>query len=105
MPDIPRYPAVDAGGGVTRRVLSESPDLMLVAVDFPRDGIGSLHSHAHVQATLVEAGRFEFSIDGESFTVGPGDSFVVPSNAVHGCRALEAGRLIDAFTPRRDDFL
>jgi quercetin dioxygenase-like cupin family protein len=40
-----------------------------------------------------------------SFTVGPGDSFVVPSNAVHGCRALEAGRLIDCFTPRRDEFL
>jgi hypothetical protein len=29
----------------------------------------------------------------------------VPSGLVHGVRALAAGRLIDAFTPRRDDFL
>ncbi len=105
MPNTPSYPVVDAGGGVTRQVLSQNPELMLVAVDFPKDGIGPLHSHAHVQATLVEAGRFEFTIDGKSFTVGAGDSFVVPSNAEHGCRALEAGRLIDCFTPRRDDFL
>jgi quercetin dioxygenase-like cupin family protein len=105
MPDTPSYPVADAGGGVTRQVLSQSPEIMLVAVDFPKDGVGALHSHAHVQATLVEAGRFEFTIDSKSFTVGPGDSFVVPSNAVHGCRALEAGRLIDCFTPRRDDFL
>jgi quercetin dioxygenase-like cupin family protein len=105
MPDTPSYPVADAGGGVTRQVLSQSPEIMLVAVDFPKDGIGALHNHALVQATLVEAGRFEFTIEGKSFTVGPGDSFVVPSNAVHGCRALEAGRLIDCFTPRRDDFL
>ena len=101
----PRFPVVDVGGGVTRQSLSESPDLMLVAVDFPEDAVGAPHSHPHVQATLVEAGRFEFTIAGRSFTVGPGDSFVIPSNAEHGCRALEAGRLIDCFTPRRDDFL
>jgi quercetin dioxygenase-like cupin family protein len=105
MPDIPSFPAVDAGGGVTRRVLADSPELMLVSVEFPEGGVGPQHNHPHVQATLVEAGRFEFTIEGKSFTVGPGDSFVVPSNAVHGCRALEAGRLLDCFTPRRDDFL
>ena len=32
-------------------------------------------------------------------------SFIVPGNVVHGVRALTAGRLIDCFTPRREDFL
>jgi quercetin dioxygenase-like cupin family protein len=58
-----------------------------------------------VQSTYVAAGRFRFTIEGESFEVGPGDSFVIPSNAVHGCICLEAGQLVDCFTPRRDDFL
>ena len=53
----------------------------------------------------MKSGRFEFTIGGEAFEVGPGDAFVVPSGAVHSCRALEPGVLIDTFTPRRDDFL
>ena len=70
------------------------------------DGVGAAHSHPHVQSTLVKSGRFAFTIGDETFQVGPGDAFVIPANAVHGCRALgEPGVLIDTFTPRRDDFL
>ena len=106
MPHVRTFPAVDTGGGVIRRVLSESPEIMLVEVSFPADGVGAAHSHPHVQSTFVKSGRFEFTIGAESFEVGPGDAFVIPSNAVHGCRALgEPGVLIDTFTPRRDDFL
>lgn len=100
------YPTVDAGNNVSRRVLAENGELMLVEFRFAADGVGAPHSHPHVQSTFVQAGRFEFTVAGETFEVGPGDAFVVPSNAVHGCRALgEPGVLIDAFTPRRDDFL
>jgi quercetin dioxygenase-like cupin family protein len=34
-----------------------------------------------------------------------GDSVYVPSNARHGAKALEAGTLIDVFTPVREDLL
>lgn len=90
---------------VTRQVLSENEAMMVVAFSFAEGGVGALHSHPHVQATYVQSGRFTFTIEGEEFEVGPGDSFVIPSNAAHGCKALEAGVLIDSFTPRRDDFL
>lgn len=99
------YPPVDAGSGVTRRVLSDSPELMVVEFRFAKDGIGALHNHPHVQATYVQAGRFEFTIGDQVVQVSPGDSFVIPSMVMHGCRALEDGILIDTFTPRRDDFL
>jgi quercetin dioxygenase-like cupin family protein len=99
------FPAVDAGHGVTRRVLAESPELMVVAFTFAEGGRGLPHSHPHVQSTYVAAGRFAFEVGGERFEVGPGDAFVVPSGVEHGCRALEPGLLVDSFTPRRDDFL
>ena len=70
-----------------------------------RGAEGHAHSHPHVQSTYVEAGRFRFRIEEDTFEVGPGDSFVISSNATHGCECLEPGRLIDTFTPRRDDFL
>lgn len=100
-----KFPVVDAGNGAVRQVLSESPELMVVAFTFQTGGEGALHSHPHIQSTYVESGRFRFSLEGKSFEVGPGDSFVIPSEASHGCVCLEAGRLIDTFTPRRDDFL
>ena len=100
------FPVVDAGNNVKRCVLAENEQLMLVEFAFAANGIGAPHSHPHIQATYVKSGRFEFTVAGETFTVGPGDSFVVPSGAAHGCRALgEPGVLIDTFTPRRDDFL
>lgn len=101
-----QFPVVQTGENVTRQVLADHPDLMVVAFSFGAVGaVGALHNHPHVQSTYVQSGRFRFSVDGTETEVGPGDSFVVPSNAVHGCVCLEPGRLVDCFTPRREDFL
>ncbi|MGN7871124.1 cupin domain-containing protein [Paracoccus sp. 22332] len=78
---------------------------MVVRFAFRAGDRGALHSHPHVQSTYVLSGRYRFTVDGRDFEVGPGDAFVIPSGAEHGCTCLEAGELIDSFTPRRDDFL
>jgi quercetin dioxygenase-like cupin family protein len=88
-----------------RTVLAHSPELMVVSFVFNEGDQGSLHSHPHVQSTYVKSGRYRFTMDQRQFEVGPGDAFVIPSGAVHGCLCLEAGELVDSFTPRRDDFL
>lgn len=101
-----QFPVVDADPGVTRQVLADHPELMVVAFRFLEAGAeGKLHNHPHIQSTFVESGRFRFSLEGEEFEVSAGDSFVIPTNAVHGCVCVEPGTLIDSFTPRRDDFL
>ena len=105
MTHVRSFKPVPADPGVTRQVLADAPDLMVVSFTFEEGAKGALHSHPHVQSTYVEAGRFAFTISGETFEVGPGDSFVIPYGAEHGCTCLSAGRLIDTFTPRRDDFL
>lgn len=99
------FPPVDAGHGVTRRVLAERPELMVVEFAFGPEGKGLPHSHPHVQSTYVASGRFAFTVAGETRELGPGDSLVVPPGAVHSCDAIEPGVLIDTFAPRRDDFL
>ena len=99
------FPVVDADPGVKRQVLADHADLMVVAFTFQENAEGKLHSHPHIQSTFVESGRFRFSLDGVETVYGPGDSFIIPANAVHGCVCLEPGKLVDCFTPRRDDFL
>jgi quercetin dioxygenase-like cupin family protein len=99
------YPAVAADQGVTRQVLSEHKELMIVSFKFEAGAEGALHNHPHVQSTFVRSGKFRFTLGDDQFEVGPGDSFIIPSEETHGCVCLEPGELVDSFTPRRDDFL
>ena len=111
MPETKMFAQADAtpwteiAPGNRRRVLVHTPELMQVEFAFAEGAVGALHSHPHVQSSYVAEGRFEVTIDGRTETLGPGSSFIVPSNLVHGVKALEAGRLIDSFTPARADFL
>lgn len=100
------FPIVPTGDNVSRQVLSDHPELMVVAFRFTAEGaIGALHDHPHIQSTYVESGRFRFTLGDAEREVGPGDSFVILSGQTHGCVCLEPGTLVDCFTPRRDDFL
>lgn len=94
-----------ADPGVKRQILAHGPDLMLVRVVFEAGAIGPEHKHPHVQNSYVESGQFEITIAGETRILGPGDSFYVPGNVVHGAKAREAGCLIDAFNPMREEFI
>ena len=91
--------------GSSRRVILDLPELMLVEFTFVEGGVGALHSHPHLQTSYVAEGVFEVTIDGVTETIGAGGAYIVPSGLVHGVKAVTAGKLIDSFTPRRDDFM
>jgi quercetin dioxygenase-like cupin family protein len=95
----------ETGPGVRRKIVAHGPELMLVRVAFEEGGVGPEHTHPHVQCTLVESGRFAITIDGVTRELSAGDSFFVASNLPHSAVALEAGTLLDSFTPMRAEFL
>jgi quercetin dioxygenase-like cupin family protein len=78
---------------------------MMVRVAFEAGAVGPPHSHPHVQCSLVERGVFDITIAGRTERLGAGDSFLVPPDAVHDAKAIEAGVLLDVFTPMRADFV
>ena len=96
---------LDLGGGTTRRILAWNDQLMSVEVSFETGAVGADHTHPHTQLSYVLAGRFRYTVDGNSVEMNPGDSIVVPGGAVHGTVCLEKGTLLDVFTPARQDFL
>ena len=91
--------------GMKRKIMAHDERLMLVKVEFEKNGVGALHQHPHTQITYVERGLFEVEISGEKKVLCSGDVFYVPPNALHGAVCLEAGVLIDVFSPMREDFL
>ena len=98
-------PWEDQGGGVRRKVMAYGDQMMAAYVEFAAGAVGALHKHPHVQITFVKAGAFRVQIAGEERVLRAGDFFYVPSEAVHGATALEAGVLVDVFSPMRAEFL
>lgn len=98
-------PWEDLGNGIKRQIFGFDNRLMVVKVKFEQGAIGTLHQHHHTQATYVESGSFEVTIGSEIKTINAGDGFYIPPNAIHGVVCLQAGVLIDSFSPVREDFL
>ena len=58
-----------------------------------------------IQQYCVESGKFEFTVGNEKKIVEAGDGIYMEPDVPHGCICLEAGILIDCFSPTRADFL
>ena len=93
------------GEGVQRQVLAHGPDLMLVKVRFETGGIGALHQHVHSQITYVESGVFWCTVGEEEVVLRAGQTFYAAPLVWHGVECLEAGVLLDSFSPMREDFV
>ena len=92
-------------GRVSRRIRARGGRLMMVEVFFTAGGSGAAHSHPHEQATYCLAGEFRFTVEGETRTLRPGDTVYIPGGAGHGTVCVAEGRLLDVFSPQREDFL
>ena len=79
--------------------------LMMVKVKFDKGAVGTMHEHYHSQATYVVSGKFELTIGDKKEILSAGDGYYVAPDEWHGCVCLEAGILIDTFSPVRADFL
>ena len=94
-----------AGEGVTRCLVELGAQIMAVRVRFELGAIGALHQHPHEQLTVVSSGRFRFQLVDTERIVETGDTVYIPSNVIHGVVTLQAGELLDIFTPLRLDML
>lgn len=91
--------------GVRRQVLGNGNDLMVVRVEFEQGAVGALHRHPHRQASHVLSGRFEVTVGDATTELVSGDCFYAEADVQHGVRAIDAGVLLDVFTPVREEFL
>ncbi len=63
-----------------------------------------LHSHHNEQLMKVLEGRFEFTLNGVKGVYEPGDLVVIPPHATHSGKALTSCKLMDIFSPVREDY-
>lgn len=72
--------------------------------DVDKDAQVPEHHHIHEQIMHVVEGTFEFTLGGKTGIYNPGDVVVIPSNVPHSGKALTPCKLMDIFTPVREEY-
>jgi len=92
-------------GRVSRKVRAHGEKTMIVEVRFETGSEGAAHEHPHEQLSFCLEGTFDFFIGADTYRMSPGDSILIPGGSRHGVKCLAKGRLLDVFSPPREDFL
>lgn len=81
-------------------------DIMISLVEMQAGSVVPVHSHPEEQAGYVVSGTLEFTMQGETTTVGPGGVFFIPGNVEHSVvvKGTETARVVDIFSPIREDY-
>ena len=90
--------------GVTGRVVQGERGT-LVVVELEPGSVVPEHTHDNEQLGVCAAGSLTFRIGEESRELGPGDTWLIPSNAPHEVRVGPEGAVvIETFVPARADW-
>jgi quercetin dioxygenase-like cupin family protein len=89
-------------GFIGQYVHGESTTLGLVTIEEGHHL--PLHNHLHEQITFMLEGKLKMKIGDEEITLEPGCVRVIPSNTLHSAVALTDCKLIDVFSPVREDY-
>ena len=63
------------------------------------------HRHPQEQIVHILQGRMRLIVEGTAHELTTGDSFYLASNIPHGVETIEETRVLDTFSPPRDEYL
>lgn len=63
------------------------------------------HSHPNEQNGYVVSGKYRLKFNDFDEILQVGDSYSIPANIEHSIEIIEAGEIVDVFTPIREDYL
>ena len=90
--------------GIGRRMLNGEA-MTLAQITLGAGAVVPEHAHPNEQIATVVSGRVRFVVGGEERVVGPGESVLIPGNVPHRVDVLEESVVLDAFAPRREDWI
>ena len=97
-------PAKEILGGAVRGHYAHLTRLTVGEVALPAGLTIPLHQHPHEQVTYVIEGRFQFTVGAETRVLEPGMVALIPGGVLHGGTTLTACRVLDFFSPAREDY-
>ena len=91
--------------GVSFDVLAIGQKTMVTRMNFKAGDSVPPHSHPNEQSRYVISGSYRIRYQDVDEVLQAGDSYSIPENVDHAWDVIEAGEVIDFFTPPRQDYL
>ena len=91
--------------GIKRRTLTSGKTMYQMLATLEPGSKMPAHQHPQEQIVHVLSGRMKLIVDGMPHEMKAGDSYYLASNVPHGVETIEETRVLDTFSPPRDEYL
>jgi len=98
-------PTIEICPGITRRTVAYGKTMYQMIATLAAGSRMSAHSHPQEQIVHILEGQMRLIVDGVPHELSSGDSFYLGSNVPHGVETVLPTRVLDTFSPPRDDYL
>lgn len=100
--DLDTLPVRELFPGFTARLV-HTPTVTQSFVQCERGASFPEHQHPHEQTVIVLDGALDLQVGGVTHHLTPGTVFVIPGGTPHAGTAPVASRVLDVFSPVRED--
>ena len=97
-------PVEQLGERIGRQVV-HTEKMTVARLLFAAGALVPRHEHESEQVVTVISGRLRFVVGDEQLELGAGETIALPASVPHEVEALEDSVVLDAFAPRREDWI
>lgn len=98
-------PWIEICPGIKRQTMANGKTMYQMTAQLAAGSKMPEHRHAQEQIVHILSGRMKLIVEGKPHELKAGDSFYLASNVPHRVETLEETRVLDTFSPPRDEYL
>jgi unsaturated pyranuronate lyase len=98
-------PWIEICPGIKRQTIASGKTMYQMQAHLTAGSKMPEHSHAQEQQVYILSGRMKLIVQGTPHELTTGDSFYLSSGIPHAVETLEETRVLDTFSPPRDEYL
>ena len=98
-------PWIELAPGIRRRTVTHGETMYQMLAELTAGSKMPEHKHPQEQIIHILSGRMTVFANNGAHELRAGDSFYLASNVPHGIETLEETRVLDTFSPPRDEYI
>jgi quercetin dioxygenase-like cupin family protein len=98
-----KNPWIEICPGIRRRTHAHGRTMYQMMAQLEAGSSMPAHSHSQEQVVHILSGRMKLIVEDIAHELQTGDSFYLASNVRHGVETIEDTRVLDTFSPPRED--
>jgi quercetin dioxygenase-like cupin family protein len=98
-------PTIEICPGITRQTVANGKTMYQMMATLAAGSRMPAHTHPQEQIVHILEGQMRLIVEGVPHELSTGDSFYLASNVPHGVETILQTRVLDTFSPPRDDYL